>query len=324
MPLRKRDLRDTWLKVRTSGQFRNVLLFLVFVAVSALFWCILALNDSVTETFTVRVQLENVPDSVTFINQPPQTMHVTLRDKGTNILRSGVLKHPQININFRDYSDRGIFRMSKTDLNTVLKATFGNGIQIIATSLDSLRCYYTDSPGKRVPVRIMADVTASSGNIIAGQPVPKQRGVRIYSYGDETDTISQVVTEVLKKRDLSQTEMFEVRIRPIPGIRIVPPEIDVQINVEPLVHKEGYVTIESRGVPQGESLMLFPNRVPVSYYVPMSKFNDTEVPISVTVDYADTGLTRTNQIPVRLGNVPDYVVNPEIKADSVEYTLVKR
>ena len=71
MPLRKRDLRDTWLKVRASGQFRNVLLFLVFVAVSALFWCILALNDSVTETFTVRVHLENVPDSVTFINQPP-------------------------------------------------------------------------------------------------------------------------------------------------------------------------------------------------------------------------------------------------------------
>ena len=42
------------------------------------------------------------------------------------------------------------------------------------------------------------------------------------------------------------------------------------------------------------------------------------------MDYADTKLTRSNQIPVRLGNVPDYVVNPEIKADSVEYTLVKR
>ena len=293
MPLRKRDLRDTWLKVRTSGQFRNVLLFLVFVAVSALFWCILALNDSVTETFVVRVQLENVPDSVTFINQPPQAMHVTLRDKGTNILRSGVLKHPQININFRDYSDRGIFRMSKSDLNAVIKTAFGNGIQIIATSLDSLRSYYTDSPGKRVPVRIMADVTASSGNIIAGAPVPMQRGVRIYSYGDEIDTISQVVTEVLK-------------------------------NVEPLVHKEGYAVIESRGVPQGESLLLFPNRVPVSYYVPMSKFNDTEAPISAAVDYADTKLTRSNQIPVRLGNVPDYVVNPKIKADSLEYTLVKR
>ena len=82
--------------------------------------------------------------------------------------------------------------------------------------------------------------------------------------------------------------------------------------------------IESRGVPQGESLLLFPNRVPVSYYVPMSKFNDTEAPISAAVDYADTKLTRSNQIPVRLGNVPDYVVNPKIKADSVEYTLVKR
>ena len=206
--------------------------------------------------------------------------------------------------------------MSKSDLNAVIKTAFGNGIQIIATSLDSLRCYYTDSPGKRVPVRIMADVTASSGNIIAGAPVPMQR--------DEIDTISQVVTEVLKKRDLSQTEMFEVRIRPIPGIRIVPPEVGVQVNVEPLVHKEGYAVIESRGVPQGESLLLFPNRVPVSYYVPMSKFNDTEAPISAAVDYADTKLTRSNQIPVRLGNVPDYVVNPKIKADSVEYTLVKR
>lgn len=324
MAKRMGRLKVNWQSVRNSAAFRNVLVFMVFMIVAALFWFIMALNDSVTQTFNVRVNLENVPDSVTFINDPPVSIHVTMRDKGTNLMRSGVVKNPVIDVNFRDYSNNGIFRMSRTDVTATLKSSFGNGIQILSTSVDSVRCYYTESPGKRVPVVIRADVTPSSGNIIVGNPVAMQRGVRIYSYGHETDSVNQVYTELLTKRDLDKTSIFEIPLKKIPGVRIKPDFIGVQINVEPLVHKEGYVVIEARGVPSGESLLLFPNRVPVSYYVPMSMFNDTDVPITVYVEYTSTTSTRGNKLPLSLGAVPENIINPVVMADSVEYTLVRK
>lgn len=298
-------------------------MFLVFVAIAAVFWFIIALNDSVTKTFRVKLDIQNVPDTVTFITDPPADIHVTLRDKGTNILRSGVVKNPELNINFRDYSHDGVFRLSSSDLTAELKADLGGVAQISSTSIDSLKLYYTTSPGRRVPVIVRSDVSAASGYIIPGAPVSVQRFVNVFSFGDEIDTIHSVVTQKLVKKDLSQTSVFNVRLMPIQNVKIVPAVVDIRVAVEPLVHKESYVTVNADNVPPGESLLLFPNKVPVSFYVPMSRFNDESFPLEVVVDYNDTRATRGSRIPVKVHSKSDVLVNVELKTDSVEYTLVK-
>lgn len=324
MPMPKLGIRERWRKIKSLPQFRNILTFMAFVAVAILFWVVLSLNDSVTHTFRVRVVIKNVPDTVTFITEPPQDMNLTLRDKGTNILRSGIIKHPVVNFNFGDYARDGIMRITKSDLMAGFKESFGSGMQVISMSLDSLRIYYSDSPGRRVPVVVRVKVTASSGNIIAGAPMPLDRSVRIFSYGNETDTINRVETELLVKNDLKHTETFDVRIKPIPKVRIVPPIVKVKVPVEPLVLKEGYAQIETRNVPEGVSMLLFPNRVPVSYYVPMSIYSEKEPDMVVYADYIDTKNPVGNKVPVRLGTVARDMVNPVLKMDSVEYTLLRR
>ena len=69
------DIRNEWKRIRTSSRFHNFMMFLIFVAIAAVFWFILALNDSVTETFQVRLNIQNVPDSVTFITDPVGRRH---------------------------------------------------------------------------------------------------------------------------------------------------------------------------------------------------------------------------------------------------------
>ena len=302
------DIRNEWKRIRTSSRFHNFMMFLIFVAIAAVFWFILALNDSVTETFQVRLNIQNVPDSVTFITDPPADLHVTLRDKGTNILRSGVVKHPTVNLNFRDYAHEGVFRLSAADMTAELKADLGVS-QITAASIDSLRLYYTTQPGKRVPVMVQSDVSASS--------------VNVYSYRDEVDTVHSVLTQRLVKKDLSQTSEFDVKLKPIQGVKIVPSQVKVRVPVEPLVHKETYVEVDVENLPAGASLLLFPNRVPVSFYVPMSRFNNENVPMHVVVDYNDTHRTRGSRIPVRVRDHAPGLINVELKTDSVEYTLVR-
>ena len=316
------DIRNEWKRIRTSSRFHNFMMFLIFVAIAAVFWFILALNDSVTETFQVRLNIQNVPDSVTFITDPPADLHVTLRDKGTNILRSGVVKHPTVNLNFRDYAHEGVFRLSAADMTAELKADLGVS-QITAASIDSLRLYYTTQPGKRVPVMGQSDVSASSGNIISGAPVSLTRFVNVYSYRDEVDTVHSVLTQRLVKKDLSQTSEFDVKLKPIQGVKIVPSQVKVRVPVEPLVHKETYVEVDVENLPAGASLLLFPNRVPVSFYVPMSRFNNENVPMHVVVDYNDTHRTRGSRIPVRVRDHAPGLINVELKTDSVEYTLVR-
>lgn len=317
------NIGKDWRRFKASSQFHNVLMFLIFVAIATVFWFIIALNDNVTETFRVKLNIQNIPDSVTFITDPPGDIHVTVRDKGTNILRSGVVKNPEVSVNFRDYARDGIFRLSPSDFMAELKADLGGMATISSTSLDSLRLYYTTSPGKRVPVIVRAEVSAASGYIIRREPVSLTKFVRVYSYRDETDTVNKVVTKRLVKNDLSQTSVFSVKLERISGVKIVPSSVDVKVVVEPLVHKETYVNVDVLNLPADESLLLFPNKVPVSFYVPMSNFNDESFPMRVTVDYNDIKNTNSSRIPVRISSHDDRLVNVEIKTDSVEYTLVK-
>lgn len=228
-----RNLKNEWRRIKTSARFHNVLMFLVFVAVAAVFWFIIALNDNVTETFRVKLLIRNVPDSVTFISEPPSQIHVTVRDKGTNILRSGIIKDPRVEFDFGDYAREGVFRITRPDLTSELKSDLGGTVQISSVSIDSIRLYYTNSPGKRVPVIVNANVSAESGFIIPGKPIPLTRSVRVFSYGDEADTVMAVRTQLLVRKDLSQTSEFEVKLQPIAHVRMVPSSVKVQVPVEP-------------------------------------------------------------------------------------------
>lgn len=299
-------------------------MFLVFVVIATIFWFITALNESVSQSYEVQFSIRNIPDSVTFITDPPADFHVSLRDKGTNILRSGVFKNPVIDVNFEDYARNGVFRISASDLNAEIKADIGSNASISGISIDSLRLYYTDQPGRRVPIVVQSDLTAASGYVISGSPKPVKGSVLAYSIRDEADTLRRVYTKKVVKKDLSQSIVVTVPIIAPANVKLIPSEIEVRINVEPLVRKETYIRVDVDNLPAGEGLLLFPNSVPVSFYVPMSRFNDDSFPIRVYVDYQDTYKTPGSRIPLYLVDSSGSIINPTLSTDSVEYTLVKK
>lgn len=299
-------------------------MFLVFVVIATIFWFITALNESVSQSYEVQFSIRNIPDSVTFITDPPADFHVSLRDKGTNILRSGVFKNPVIDVNFEDYARNGVFRISASDLNAEIKADIGSNASISGISIDSLRLYYTDQPGRRVPIVVQSDLTAASGYVISGSPTPVKGSVLAYSIRDEADTLRRVYTKKVVKKDLSQSIVVTVPIIAPANVKLIPSEIEVRINVEPLVRKETYIRVDVDNLPAGEGLLLFPNSVPVSFYVPMSRFNDDSFPIRVYVDYQDTYKTPGSRIPLYLVDSSASIINPTLSTDSVEYTLVKK
>lgn len=317
------SLKTEWNAFRHSATFHNALLFVVFVVISALFWFIMALNDSVQDSFEVRFNVTNVPDSVTFIENPPHKLHVVVRDKGTSLLRNVVFKFPVVNMNFGDFSSNGVFRIGKSDIMAALKSVFGGSAQISAVSMDSLRLDYTTLKGKRVPVVVVADVSASSGNVVESQPKATPSSVLVFSNRETLDTITRVFTRRIVRRNLSETTSEVVALNPVKGARVEPSHVRVTVPVQPLVNKESMVDVTVRGVPQGMSLLLYPSKVRVSYFVPMSRFNNEDPGVEVWVDYADTQLTGTKKLPVRIGRQPAGLLNFTLKQDSVEYTIVR-
>ncbi len=310
--------------MKTSSRFHSVLVFLGFVVIAAIFWLVLALNDSMQSSYTVRISIVNKPDSVTFISDVPKDFHASVRDRGTSLLRSAVISKPSITVNFRDYASDGHFRLSKADVNALLKVTFGASASILSSSLDSLNLIYTTNKGKRVPVAVSSDVTPAPGMVLAGEPSATPHYAMIYGPRSILDTLNRVFTESVVKRDVDENSSYDVGLIKIPGVRIDPSKVRVDVKVEPLVAKSAIVPIRVVGVPEGESMLLFPAQVTVDYFIPMSRFSAESSPeMRAEVEYADALLSLSGKVGVKLVVSDKRVLNPVLKTDSVEYTIVK-
>lgn len=311
-----------WRSVKASTGFRKLLTYLIFVVIAGVFWVILALNDSMQAEFEVKMNIFNVPDSVHFINEPPQKILVTVRDRGTSLWQNGIIGRPAIDVNFREHASNGVFRISRSALNASLKNEFGDNAMIISASVDSLRLAYTTLPGKRVPIVASTDLEAASGKVIVGVPTLNPSYVLVYSSREVLDTLTRVYTERVNRRNMEETEVIKTQIHAPRGARIEPTMTSMRVVVEPLVRKHMTVTIKLNNVPDGIDLLLFPSNAEVEYFVPMSDFNsDSDVP-EVIVDYADLAQGR-KRLPVHLGRHSRKVTNVSVLTDSVEYTLVR-
>ena len=318
------NLRERWQILKNTSGFKNATLFVIFVCVSAVFWFILALNDSAQDHFNVNLRILNMPDSVTFISDVPEKIHVSVSDKGTNLWRNGYLKKPSVNIDFKEYSNDGVLRYSYNDLITSLRETFGGGALITSVSLDSLMLYYTTNPGKKVPILVDCHVYPASGSTMEGSVKASPGSVFVYGDKNVTDTINFVRTEDITLRGLSETTEMEAKIQRIKGARVIPSKVLLTVPIEPLVRKEAMITVETTNVPKGEELLLFPSKVPVEYYVAMSRLNDDEDDnIHLVVDFNDIGHTTNNKLHIVAQSFPDRLKNLRVKSDSIEYAVIK-
>ncbi len=170
-------LKVWWQSLRSSGRLRNALVFLLFVCIAAIFWFVLALNDNVQRNLTVRLNIVGRPDSVKFITDPPAILHVSVRDRGSALLRAGSLRKPVMTVQFRDYLHGTSFVLTHSDIIAGLKATFGSTASILSTSVDSVRVAVASGRGRRVPVECMVNATPAAGSVIYGVPKATPSGV---------------------------------------------------------------------------------------------------------------------------------------------------
>ena len=310
--------------LRTSGRLKDLRLFLIFVGVAALFWFIMAMNDQGQADFQVKVEITDVPDSVTFITDPPRSIAINVRNKGTSLLRHRFMDSPVIRLSFKEFAEKNQLEVSTAAIMTRLRAIFGTSATINITSVDHISAQYTTLPGKLVPVKVIYDVTPTLGRVVNGNPKLSTREVEIYSVGGQQDTIMYVTTEPIVKRDVSDPLTVKVALKPIKGVKMVPPEVTVTIPVEPLENRKVYVPVTPMNVPAGESMALFPQKVEVSYLVPMSQSdNVVGESFTVTADYADKDTSNVARVRVRLTGAPKGVENATLLQDSVEYTIIR-
>lgn len=302
-----------------SSRGQNVLLYLLFVAVAFVFWVFLSLDTEVQRDFEVPVELQDVPDSVTVIGHVPEALGVSVKGKDSQLLRFLWGKMSPVRLKWQDNVEDDALVLNRQKLDSKMREYFGNGVQIVSCRPDSLRLPFTAQPGVRVKLMVQADIRPNLQYILSGPITADVDSVTLYSVADIPHSLRLVSTEPLVKSNLKDTMRYEVKVKPIAGVRIIPDVVTVTVPVEPLIARKRSVPIVVDNLPEGTNLLTFPSKAEISYLVPMSAYND-DYPVKAYVDFRSARPSR-KKLPVSLSTIPSVYHNVSFSPDSVNYII---
>ena len=304
-----------------SPRGRDTMMFLLFVVISCILWAVLSLNDEKQYDLRLPMRITNVPDSVTLISPGPEALSVSLRAKGTQLMKMTVGRMPTVNVDFRAFRSDGTVHLSATDLKGLVRNATG-GSQVSMVYPDSLSLPYTTHKGIRVPVRLDYKVTAGPQSALTGRPRLSADSVLLYTAGSAPDRADAVSTEPIHLLGIDKNTTLRVKLMAPRGTRLIPDSIDVTFEVEPLIFKSRKVVIEPINVPEGTKLITVPAQIDVFFMVPVSGYRQSDNHFRVVADYRTIRQgTGSRNVKLSLINVPSNFQNAHLSADSAEYII---
>lgn len=306
-----------------SSRGQDILVFLLFLAVSYGFWVILALNDDMQQEVSVRLEIADVPKGYTFITEPPRELSLSVRDKGTVLANYSISGGKTLKINYADMAfddENDRVTLSQQALENRLRSFFDPTTQIVSMRPDSLSLIVTDRAPNLAKVIPDVEVTPASQFVISGPIRVEPDTVSVYSARHLRVRPRTVNTLKITRSELRDTLTVEVRLQSEAGTRVVPGKVRLTVPIEPLISKSREIAVQLIHA-SDDVVVLFPSRVRVSYLLPMSLYNSENNVVTVTADFARR---HGGKIPLTIGALPDFYRGVELSTDSVEYLVEQK
>ena len=302
---------------------KEFLIFLFFLFVSATFWFLSTLNDTYEMEYPVRIEITDIPKNIVITESLPDTIRVTLKDKGFNLLQYAVGDELRtIQLHFSQYSKpKGKGGFNQNDIQKILKGRLMATTTITSVKSDKWDFYYNYGAMKRVPIIVEGQLIPAT-NYYVTRTVLTPDSASVYATTEALDTIKAVYTEPQNISDIKESSTHTVSLQSIVGARVEPRTITMSLIAEQMTEVTLQLPIKSVNVPEGKSLKTFPARVEVKVTVGLSRINIIKPELfNVVADYEDLPTNPNDKLPIKIVTQPRGIVRAHLKTNMVDYLL---
>ena len=318
-----RSVRNILKAVRNflfSGLNKEFLIFLFFLALSGAFWLLMTLNETMEREFKIPMRLSGVPRNAVITGELPDTVRVTVRDKGFTLVTYDF--RPLV-FRFSNYADEdeGKGMIPLTDVQKqVLSQMYGSS-KLLQVKPGAFDFYFTYGTSKKVPVVFRGKITTNKSYYLAHTEFYPSM-VTVYANKQQLDKLQSVEIEPFNYRNLQDTIRQAVKIRKIRGVKIVPPTVRLSVYPDVLTEEAIEVPITAINMPPGMVLRTFPSKVTVRFTIGASLFRTIKPNLfKVVVDYEELAANPSDKCTLQLRSVPRSVSKASLEIDRVDYLL---
>ena len=318
-----RSVRNILKAVRNflfSGLNKEFLIFLFFLALSGAFWLLMTLNETMEREFKIPMRLTGVPRNAVMTGELPDTVRVTVRDKGFTLVTYDF--RPLV-FRFSNYADedegKGVIPLTDVQ-KQVLSQMYGSS-KLLQVKPGAFDFYFTYGTSKKVPVVFRGKITTSKSYYLAHTEFYPSI-VTVYANKQQLDKLQTVEIEPFNYRNLQDTIRQAVKIRKIRGVKIVPSTVRLSVYPDVLTEEAIEVPITAINMPPGMVLRTFPSKVTVRFTIGASLFRTIKPNLfKVVVDYEELAANPSDKCTLQLRSVPRSVSKASLEIDRVDYLL---
>lgn len=308
---------------------RKVATFLACLALSVLFWLMMALSKDYTIVLSYPVEYVNAPKDKVISNLLPRSIDMEIKARGFYLL-AHKFKDPQTV--FVDLSDnkalstKNYYYILTNEKMNKIAEQFSSRINIVRIIPDSIFLNFNKKITKRVPV--VANIKMSFNNQfqLSDSVLLEPAFVEVSGAVEVLAKLNKVETSPIVLKDIEQSKMVELdllRNTPLGEVDINVKKVKALINVKKYTEAVIELPIEPINLPSGYSLKAFPDKVTVKYNVAFDNYGKMNSSLfRAVIDYKKAE-PNSNKLKIVLEKFPTEIRSVKLDPEKVEYILKK-
>lgn len=312
------------LKLSTTER-RRASAFITCLAVSFVAWIAITLSSSYNYTVKEIVVFKNVPQKRAFHSLQSDTVAVTVKGSGWQMLFSKIDEQNKIiKVDLGTLDSDAYVVLSKQLAAINAEKALPN--QVVAVSPDTLYFDFTNRSVRRVPVQLVRSINYKQQYTQSGNVVIKPAYVTVSGPSNIIDKIKRWRTDSLVLKNVGESVSAQVNLQASAegNISIYPKTVQVNIPVEEFTEKTVRLPVKLMGNVDFFNVKIFPQKVKVTFITSLNRYAD--ITDELFEAQADLNLWRAygyNALPVKITRVPAFCKVVNIEPRNVDFIVKK-
>ena len=331
MTSQKHNNKDLEIKVKAFFQgylWKKILTFLFFLLLAFGFWILQSLQQPFEIGINVPIHYTNIPKEIILDNDVPTEIKVTLKDRGSALLKYtvGKKKYEKLEIDLAQIDQKkSAYIVSSKELATKISNYLSSNATLISSVPDFLTIEYQSLQKKEFPVELSGKLTPSPGYLLTDTTLftpPK-----VYAYGAKNmlDSLSAIYTENVSIEDIHSPVRKRIKLIVPKGITLDRTDVELNVSAEEFTEKIMQVPVTCKNLPPDYKIHIFPSTVEVITPVVLVDYGKFDaIDFEVSIDYLDLIKSQNYTANVTLTKKPDWIKSYRINPEKIEFLIEQK
>jgi YbbR domain-containing protein len=307
---------------------RNLLVFVVCLAISTLFWLLLAFNGFYSTSITVPVEYINMPEQRMMIEKLPQEVEITISGSGYQLISYWLRPdNGSVLLDGRNIGTKPALKANNAFLTTFNGIDFFNrqhgDVKALNIQPDTIFFSFFNRGFRKVPIVLDAVLSFKKQYFLTDSIRLFPDSVMISGPSERMDSVFQIFTERLKLSDISTSGNFTLNIlKPDSLLSYEPSLVDIKMEVDQYTEAVFAIPVRVEHLISTDSLDVFPEQVELTCLIALKDFNKVSASsFIIAADAFDLRDSKSNSMKLYVREAPSFVKNIRLKPETVDFII---